>query len=80
MGTNRTGDGGSGKGGEPGLQHLGKDDKGFLITKIDLTVKATVPGLDDKTFQEHAEKTKTGCIISRSLAATPMTLKATLAG
>lgn len=60
--------------------HLGKDDKGFLITKIDLTVKATVPGLDDKTFQEHAEKTKTGCIISRSLAATPMTLKATLEG
>lgn len=58
--------------------HLGKDDQGFLITKIDLTVKATVPGLDDATFQQHAEKTKTGCIISRALAATPMTLKATL--
>jgi osmotically inducible protein OsmC len=58
--------------------HLGKDDKGFLITRIDLTVVATVPGVDNATFQEHAEKTKTGCIISRALAATPMTLKATL--
>jgi osmotically inducible protein OsmC len=58
--------------------HLGKDDKGFLITRIDLTVDAVVPGLDDATFQQHAEKTKTGCIISRALAATPMTLKATL--
>lgn len=57
---------------------LGKDDKGFLIQRIDLTVTASVPNLDDKTFQEHAEKTKIGCIISRALAATPMTLKATL--
>jgi osmotically inducible protein OsmC len=58
--------------------HLGKDDKGFLITRIDLSVVASVPGLDEATFQQHAEKTKTACIISRALAATPMTLKATL--
>jgi osmotically inducible protein OsmC len=58
--------------------HLGKDDKGFLITRIDLTVEADVPGLDDATFQQYAEKTRTGCIISRALAATPITLKATL--
>ncbi len=58
--------------------HLGKDDKGFLITKIDLTVVADVPGVDDATFQEHAEKTKTGCIISRALSATSMTLNASL--
>ena len=58
--------------------HLGKDDKGFLITRIDLVVDATVPGLDDATFQQHAEDTKTGCIISRALAATEMTLSATL--
>lgn len=58
--------------------HLGKDDSGFLITKIDLTVVATVPGVDEKTFQEHAEKAKTGCIISRALSATPMNLQATL--
>lgn len=58
--------------------HLGKDDKGFLITNIDLTVDGVVPNVDDKTFQEHVEKTKVGCIISRALAATPMTVKATL--
>ena len=58
--------------------HLGQDAKGFLITRIDLTVVAEVPGVDNATFQQHAEKTKTGCILSRALAATPMTLKATL--
>jgi lipoyl-dependent peroxiredoxin len=58
--------------------HLGKDDKGFLITKIDLTVDGVVPNVDDKTFQEHVEKTKVGCIISRALAATPITVKAAL--
>jgi osmotically inducible protein OsmC len=58
--------------------HLGKDDKGFLITRIDLVVDAAVPGLDDATFQQHAVDTKTGCIISRALAATEMTLSATL--
>jgi lipoyl-dependent peroxiredoxin len=58
--------------------HLGKDDKGFLITRIDLTVVGDVPGVDQATFQEHAEKAKSGCIISRALAATPMTLKASL--
>jgi osmotically inducible protein OsmC len=58
--------------------HLGKDDAGFLITRIDLVVDAAVPGLDDATFQEHAKNTKTGCIISRALAANEITLKATL--
>ena len=59
--------------------HLGKDDKGFLITRIDLDVVAAVPGVDNATFQEHATNTKTGCIISRALAANEITLTATLA-
>ena len=58
--------------------HLGKDDKGFLITRIDLTVTATVPNVDHATFMQHAEKTKSGCIIARALAATPTTMTATL--
>lgn len=59
--------------------HLSKDDKGFLINAIELTVNAVVPKVDEATFQQHVEKTKTGCIISRSLAAVPsMTVKATL--
>lgn len=59
--------------------HLGKDDKGFKITRIDLETVGVVPGLDAATFQTHAEATKTGCIISRALAANEVTLKATLA-
>lgn len=59
--------------------HLGKDDKGFLITRIDLDVVATVPGVDHATFQEHATNTKAACIISRALAANEINLTATLA-
>jgi lipoyl-dependent peroxiredoxin len=58
--------------------HLGKDDQGFLITRIDLTTVGDVPGVDLATFQEHAEKAKAGCIVARALAATPVTLKASL--
>jgi osmotically inducible protein OsmC len=59
--------------------HLGKDDKGFLVTRIDLAVVAAVPGVDHAIFQEHAANTKAGCIISRALAANEITLTATLA-
>lgn len=49
--------------------HLEKDDAGFFIKKIELVTEADVPGIDDATFQEHAENTKKGCPISRSLGA-----------
>ena len=52
---------------------------GPKITKIILTCDAVVPGIDEKTFQETANKAKTGCPISQALAATPIELKATLA-
>jgi osmotically inducible protein OsmC len=59
--------------------HLNKDDKGFLINVIDLTVDAVVPKIDNATFQQHVEKTKVGCIISRALGSVPtMNVKATL--
>lgn len=59
--------------------HLNKDDKGFLINLVELTVDAAVPNVDEATFQQHVEKTKTGCIISRALGAIPtMNVKATL--
>lgn len=59
--------------------HLGKDDAGFKITRIDLETVGVVPGVDAAAFQTHAEATKTGCIISRALAANEITLTATLA-
>jgi len=45
---------------------------------IELTVAADVPKVDEATFQQHVEKTKVGCIISRALGAVPTTVKATL--
>ena len=57
---------------------IDKVGDGFKITKILLTTDAQVPGLDDKTFQEIANKAKTGCPISQALSATPIELKATL--
>jgi len=55
-----------------------KGEGGFYISQIDLETTAEVPGLDAAKFQEMAEATKTGCIISKALSAVPMTLVATL--
>lgn len=54
-------------------------EAGPLIAKIELNSEAQVPGIDDATFQEYAEKAKAGCPVSKALAAVPeITLKATL--
>ena len=58
---------------------LEKLPDGFAITNIALTTKANVPGLDDAQFQQIAQETKKGCPVSKALAATPITLAASLA-
>lgn len=58
----------------------GKTDAGFAVTGIALITRGVVPGLSAAEFQTFAEQTKTGCIISRALAAVPMTLDAQLVG
>ncbi len=60
---------------------LGKDEEagGFKINRIDLVTIAEVPGLDADKFQEGAEDTKNALPISKALAATDITLTATLA-
>jgi osmotically inducible protein OsmC len=60
------------------LVHFGPSGGGFAITGIDLTTEADVPGLDNAAFQEQAEAAKLNCPVSKALAATPITLKATL--
>ncbi len=60
--------------------YLGKDDAGFKINRIDLETVADVPGISAEDFAAVAEEVKGGCPISRALAATNITLKATLAG
>ena len=42
---------------------------GFAVTKVHLDVSASIPGIDDETFQEVAEQTKLNCPISKLLTA-----------
>jgi lipoyl-dependent peroxiredoxin len=54
---------------------------GTGITKIALSVRGVVPGLDEAGFQDAAEAAKLGCPVSKALAAVPeITLDASLAG
>lgn len=59
--------------------HLEKGDSGFSITRIDLVTRGEVPGVSEDEFKRFAEETKKGCIVSRALAAVPMTVEARLA-
>jgi osmotically inducible protein OsmC len=50
------------------------------VTKIALTVRGRVPGLDEDGFREAAEGAKTGCPVSQALTGVPeITLDASLA-
>ena len=57
---------------------LGEDDEGPAITGIKLITEADVPEIDEDTFQQHAEAAKEGCPVSKALAATNITLDASL--
>ena len=59
--------------------HIGPVDGGFAISKIELEAVADVPELDNEKFQELANGAKTGCPVSKALAATEITLNARLA-
>ncbi|PZU11275.1 MAG: OsmC family peroxiredoxin [Sphingobium sp.] len=54
-------------------------DGGFAVTASKLTLKATIPGADDATFQELAAKAKANCPISKLLNA-DISLEAELLG
>jgi lipoyl-dependent peroxiredoxin len=59
--------------------HLGKNDAGLAITRIDLVTTGDVEGIDAAEFLKFAENAKDTCIISRALGAVEtMTLDATL--
>jgi osmotically inducible protein OsmC len=52
---------------------------GSGITNVALTVRATVPGLDEETFREAAEDARKNCPVSKALASVPeITLEASL--
>lgn len=50
------------------------------IRSSSLDVEAEVPGVDEKTFLEHAEGAKKGCPVSRALDAIDIRLNARLVG
>ncbi|GAC1516790.1 MAG: hypothetical protein NVS1B11_38130 [Terriglobales bacterium] len=58
--------------------HLANGAGGFAIPKIELVSEATVPGIDDATFQAVVEDAKKNCPVSKALAAVPIHLRATL--
>ncbi len=51
---------------------------GTGITGIELTVKGRVPGISADEFQQAAQQAKENCPVSKALAATPMTMNASL--
>lgn len=59
--------------------HLEEDGEGgFHIPRIKLTTKASVPGIDEDTFQQIATGAKENCPVSKLYAAADITLDATL--
>ena len=59
---------------------LDNTDGGFTITKIHLSVRGQVEGLDETSFRAAAEQARENCPVSKALAAVPeITLDASLA-
>jgi osmotically inducible protein OsmC len=58
--------------------HLEKSGERYSISRIELELEASVPGLDEGAFHEHAEIAKTTCPVSKALAGAPIELEATL--
>jgi lipoyl-dependent peroxiredoxin len=58
---------------------LSKQEGGFVIDRIVLTMQATVPGMDEAAFQKVAAAAKQDCPLSKALASVPeIILEATL--
>jgi len=60
--------------------HLDKVGEGWAISTVDLVTEAEIPGIDQQTFQQHAETAKKNCPVSKLFAGAEITLTATLAG
>ena len=57
---------------------LGQKDGASAITTSRLTVRAEVEGLDDRGFQEAAQRAEVGCPVSKALAGVDISLDAAL--
>jgi lipoyl-dependent peroxiredoxin len=57
---------------------LDRVDGAPAITRVELTTRGRVPGLDADGFTEHAETAKTGCPVSKLFASAEITVDAQL--
>lgn len=55
-----------------------KSPEGFTITKMELTVTAQVPNVDQAKFEQIAQQTKAACPVSRALKGVDITVSARL--
>lgn len=60
--------------------HMTMGEGGPTISTIELNTEGEVPGMDEETFRDYAEKAKSGCPVSRALAGVEIKLNARLAG
>lgn len=58
--------------------HFDKQGEGFAITKIELATEASIPNIDDATFQQQADGAKKNCPVSKALAGVDIQLTAKL--
>lgn len=54
------------------------DGGGFEIPRIDLTLTADIPDIDEDTFEDLTQNAKETCPVSKALAGPDITLDATL--
>jgi osmotically inducible protein OsmC len=58
---------------------LDQTDAGFRITKMHLTVRGEVEGIDEAEFEQAAQEAKDGCPVSNALGDVEISLDASLA-
>jgi len=58
--------------------HFEKQGEGFHIPLIELTTEASIPNIDDATFQKNAEDAKKNCPVSKALSGVEIRLSAKL--
>jgi lipoyl-dependent peroxiredoxin len=58
--------------------HLGRDDTGAAITRIELSCTVAAPGVDPGTFDELVRVSKENCPVSKALRAVAIEVEARL--
>jgi osmotically inducible protein OsmC len=58
--------------------HFEREGEAWSITRIDLSTRGRVPGLDQSGFEQATQAAKENCPVSRALTGTEITLEAML--